>query len=150
MVLIVSTVIAPMSAVAASKIVSILKVTVEYGRLREGPSSDYDVVTTLAKGERVFYLNKNSGAFCLVRTSRGQTGYIYRGFLQTYGAARMDQVYYAKTNVPVYQKPNGKRIGTLAKSEHVMVYKTANGWALLKNLKGYTGYAKLSSLSPVA
>ena len=139
MVLILSVVIVPMSAMAAPRIVSILKVTVEYGRLREGPSSDYDVITTLAKGERVFYLNQNSGAFCLVRTSRGQVGYIYRGFLQTYGACRLDQIYYANGSVRVYKTPGGKALGTLSRNDHVLVYKTQGGWALIKNLVGNTG-----------
>ena len=141
-------VIAPIQAMAASKIVSILKVTVDYGRLREGPSSDYEVVGKLAKGERVFYLNETSGAFCKVCTSRGQVGYIYRGFLQAYGAARMDQVYYAtKDKVKVYKTPGGKGIGYLAKNEHVMIYKTSNGWGLVKNLKGNTGYVQMSNMS---
>ena len=56
---------APMSASAASsnKVVQILKVTADGARVRKGPSSDYDVITSIREGDTVFYLNKNKAAF---------------------------------------------------------------------------------------
>jgi len=142
--------LAPISAMAASKIIQILKVTVDYGRLREGPSSAYDVVGKLAKGERVFYLNENVDAFCKICTTSGKVGYIYRGFLQAYGAARSDQIYYAATNAKVYKSPNGKSLGTMAKGTHFMIYQIRDGWGLAKNLHGNTGYVRMSDVTRAA
>ena len=56
--LLLGTVVAPVSASAASKSkVRILKVTVDGARIRKGPSSAYDVITSVKKGSRVIYLN---------------------------------------------------------------------------------------------
>ena len=81
--LIASMLIVPTDALAASKkVVQILKVTVDGARVRKGPSSAYDVITSVKKGGRVFYLGKTKDSFCYVRTSTGETGFMYRGFLK--------------------------------------------------------------------
>lgn len=145
---------APMTALAAknSKVVAILKCNVDGGRLREGPSSAYDVVTSLKKGEMVFYNNQKDGAFCYVRTLYGQTGYIYHGFLELYGAARADQVYYANDkSIRVYRRPStsASKATTLGAGEHVIVYKTVGEWAFVKTLRGKSGFVKTSGLTQV-
>lgn len=145
---------APMTALAAknNKVVAILKCTVDGGRLREGPSSAYDVVTSLKKGEKVFYNNQKEGAFCFVRTIYGQTGYVYHGFLESYGAARYDQIYYANDkNIHVYKRPStgASKATTLGAGEHIIVYKTVGDWSFVKTLRGKSGFVKNSGLTRI-
>lgn len=143
---------APVSAFAASKkdpVVSILKCTVDGGRLREGPGSSYDVITSLRKGDRVLYIGVHEGAFCLVRTMYGQTGYIYKGFLSYYGAARLSQVFYATADgVTLYKKPKSgaSKVTTLAKGEHIIIYKVVGNWGYAKTLRGKSGFVTATNL----
>lgn len=144
---------APMVAFAAKGgVVSILKCNVDGGRLREGPTSAYNVITSLKKGEKVFYNGQKEGAFCFVRTLYGQSGYIYQGFLESYGAARYDQICFAKTTgVRVYKRPadGSSRVTTLGLGEHIIVYKTVGDWAFVKTLRGGSGYVRASALSRI-
>ena len=144
--------VAPVSASAGGKVVRILKVTTDGARLREGPSSSYSVITSLKSGERVFYLGKISGAFVYIRTSYGRQGYMYKGFLKTYGACSLDQVYYCKENATAYKKSGSSIVvaGTLKKYQHVILYKTNGDWALVRTLSGKAGYVKLNHLKKVA
>lgn len=148
--LIAATVIAPMSASAASKrIVYVVKVTVDGARLREGPSSAYGIITSLKKDTRVFYLNKRENAFVYVYTEYGQKGYVYRGFLKAYGAVGVDQVYYNKyDSLTVYRRPNtgANRAGTLYRGQHVVVYQVQGDWAYIKTLNGRGGFVQVAGL----
>ncbi|MBR1822051.1 MAG: SH3 domain-containing protein [Clostridia bacterium] len=147
--LVASMLMAPMSASAASrKTVQILQVTVDGARVRKGPGSSYDVVTSVKNGGKVFYLGKEKDSFCYVRTDHGAVGYMYRGFLKSYGAAYKDQVYYAKQRAKVYKKASthSSKKTTLTKGQHVIVYQIKGNWAYIKTLGGTGGYVKKSSL----
>lgn len=141
---------APVSAFAAArKTVTIMKVTVDGARVRSGPSSAYEVLTSIAKGGKVFYLNKTKNSFARVRTAHGIVGYMYQGFLESYGAAYMDQVYYcANRSAKVYKKAStgSKRVTTLNRGQHVIVYQVKGSWAYIKTLGGKGGYVKKSAL----
>jgi len=131
------------------KVVKILKVTADGARIRRGPSSAYSVVTSIRKGQCVFYLEKNKEAFCYVRSETGEMGYMYKGFLKSYGAAKLDQVYMSKVgNLSVYKRPSttSSRVFKLAKKQHVMVYKTQDGWAYIKTMDGDGGFVRLNKL----
>ncbi|MDO4867724.1 MAG: SH3 domain-containing protein [Clostridia bacterium] len=150
-ILVAATLIAPVSASAASsrKKIEILQVTVDGARVRSGPSSAYEVLTSVKKGSKVFYLDKQKNSFCRVRTAYGTVGYMYRGFLKSYGAAYKDQIYYCKSrNIKVYKKAStgSKRVTTLSKGQHVIVYQTKGSWAYIKTLGGKGGYVKKSAL----
>lgn len=140
--------ILPESSAQAASTMKIMKVNVQGGRLREGPSSEYEVITTLSRGEKVFYSGKTSKAFCLVCTADGEVGYIYREFLSSYGTVRTSQVYYTVSKgVKMYKKPSTKASYTKLKSKQfVIVYKKAGNWAYVKTLDGKGGYIPLSSL----
>ena len=146
--LVAAMVVGPLSASAASNLLMILKTTVDGGRLREGPSSSYDVIVSLPQNTKVFYWGEKSAAFCKVRTANGQVGYIYEGFLSAYGMVRLDQVYYAGGTVNVYKRPStsGTRIGALGQGEHVLVFRTEGNWAFIKTLSGRAGFVQLSDL----
>ena len=146
--LIASMLVAPVSASAASKsAVMILSVTVDGARLREGPTGDYEVITSLDKGTKVFYAGKKKFAFCYVCTSHGVKGYIYKDYLAPYGAAYKNQIYYAAAKTKVYKKA-GKSSGvtTLSKGQHVIVYEVQNDWAYIKTMSGKGGFVKASAL----
>ena len=149
--LIASMLIVPTDALAASKkVVQILKVTVDGARVRKGPSSAYDVITSVKRGGRVFYLGKTKDSFCYVRTSTGETGFMYRGFLKAYGAVGVDQVYYCKAKSAKVYKRNGKSlrsIGKLYRNQHVIVYEVRGKWAYIKSLSGKSGYIRKSALA---
>jgi len=148
-VLLVSMAIVPMSASAASKI-KILKVTADGARVRKGPSSAYDVVTSVKKGGKVFYLGTIKNSFAHVRTSTGSVGYMYKGFLKSYGSCYKYQVYYSKkSRVAVYKKASthSKRVTRLGKHQHVIVYQVKGSWAYIKTLGGKGGFVKKSALS---
>lgn len=147
--LIASTVLAPASALAASKkTVQILQVVVDGARVRKGPGSSYDVITSISNGAKVFYLGKEKNSFCYIRTDHGTKGYIYRGFLKSYGAAYASQIYYAKQKTKVHKKASGSsgKKTTLSKGQHVIVYSVSGNWAYIKTLGGTGGYVKKSAL----
>ena len=151
-VLIASMLILPTNALAASKkqVVQILKVTVDGARVREGPSSEYGVVTSVKKGGKVFYLGTTKDAFCYVKTSSGDVGYVYRGFLKAYGAVGRDQIYYCKSKSATVYKKSGKSLkksGKLYKKQHVIVYEVRGKWAYIKSLSGKSGYVRKSALA---
>ena len=151
MALIVALLAAPLSAQAAGNIM-ILKTTVDYGRLREGPSSAYNVITSLAKGERLFFAGQTSEAFCYVCTSHGQMGYIYSGFLKPYGWMRTDMVYRCTQTVGLFKRPttSGGYYTGLPRGELVLVFQTNGGWAFAKTLNGQGGFIPLSCLQQAA
>lgn len=141
--------VAPLGAQAASKKIRILQVTVDGARVRSGPSSYYDVKTTVKKGGKVFYLGSIKNSFARIRTSGGTEGYMYKGFLKSYGSCYKSQVYYSrKSGLGVYKKPStsSSRVTKLSKHQHVIVYQVKGSWAYIKTLSGKGGYVKAGSL----
>ena len=146
--LLVAMAIVPAGASAATK-VKILKVTVDGARVRSGPSSNYDVKTSLKKGSKVIYLGKTKNSFAHIRTSGGTEGYIYKGFLKNYGSCYKSQVYYnRKSSLKVYKKASTRSSGVtrLTRKQHVIVYQVKGNWAYIKTLSGKGGYCKASAL----
>jgi len=143
----VSMLIAPMSALASSEI-KIMKVTVDGARMRSG-AGNYEVIGSLKKGDKVLYAGKQVKAFCLVRTTGGKQGYVYKEFLKSYGAVKASQVYYTTSKANLYKKAStsSSRIKKLSKHECVFVYETRGGWAYVKTTSGKGGFMKTSYLA---
>ena len=141
--------LAPLSAFAATKTAKILKVNVDKARMRE--SSSGAIITTLDKGTKVLYLNKNDGAYCKVCTTDGETGYVYKGFLSSYGSVRADQVYVTTGSTTLYKLSGNslRKSSTLKSGTYMLVYKTNGNWAYVKSMSGKSGYVKLSSIRKV-
>ena len=140
--------IVPAGASAASKI-QILKVVVDGARVRQGPSSAYSVKTSVKKGGKVFYLGKMKNSFAYIRTSGGTQGYMYKGFLKSYGTCYKSQVYYSKkSGLKVYKKPSSSssKVTKLSKGQHVIVYQVKGKWAYIKTVSGKGGYCQASAL----
>ena len=107
-------------------------------------------VTSVKKGGKVFYLGTTKAAFCYVKTSTGDVGYVYRGFLKAYGAVGRDQIYYCKSKSATVYKKSGKSLkksGKLYKKQHVIVYEVRGKWAYIKSLSGKSGYVRKSALA---
>lgn len=143
-----ATPLAVMPTAEAASTMKIVKVNVQGARLREGPSSEYDIITSLDKGEKVFYSGKTKNAFSYVCTADGKVGFVYKGYLSAYGTVRTAQVYYTTGNgVRMYKKPrtSASRVATL-KQQYVIVYQKAGNWAQVRTLEGKSGYIQLSKL----
>lgn len=147
--MILTMVIAPISTAYAASTVKLMKVNVDGARLREGPSSAYEIITSIRYGKKVFYSGKMESSFCYVCTEDGQKGYVFRDFLSNYGVVRVDQVYYATGHARMYSRANtgSSRVETLTKNEMIIVFKTAGKWAYARTLDGKAGYVQLSYLN---
>ena len=137
---------APVSASAASKDIVKIKTINTNARLRTGPGN-YDWSKILKKGTKVI-VGKKTNAFYYVKTSSGETGYIYEKYLSDYGAVSNKQVYAAVKNAKVYKKPStsAKAIKTVKAGQYVFVYGVRGDWAYVKTMSGKGGYMKTSAL----
>lgn len=132
--------------------VMILKVTADGARVRTGSENGNEIITSLRKNTKVFYMGANDGAFCLIRTVDGIFGYVYRGFLEGYGVARLDQIYYAaEEGVRMYRQAstNSSHVAKLVENECVLVFVVRGGWAFVKRLNGASGFMRTSDLISV-
>ncbi len=137
--------LSPMSALASST-ARIFIVNTEGARLRNGENRT-NIVASLPKGTRVVYKGKSEGSMYYVRTSAGQSGYIYKEYLSSYGAASSKQVYKVTKRTAMYRKSGGSgHIGSLSKGTTVIVYEVHSKWAYVKTLKGKSGYVRKSAL----
>lgn len=137
------------SSALAAGTMKMVKVNVQGGRLRKGPSSSYDVITSLDKGDKIFYSGQTKNAFSYVCTADGKVGYIYKEFLTSYGSVRSSSIYYTTgKNVRMYKKAStsASKAATLRKQQFVIVYKKAGKWAYVRTLDGQAGYVQLSKL----
>ena len=150
--LIITLVVAPISALASSKTAYILKVTgSDKVNVRSGSSvkgGDSGIIGTVKPGTRVLYWGVKSGQMLKVMGANGQTGYIYQGNLKSYGAVKRSQVYLTKSATTTYKKSGStlKKKGTVSANYPVVVYKVIGGYAQAKNISGTTVYIKTSAL----
>lgn len=136
---------APLSAFAAPKTVTILKVKNDYARVR---NEEGEVITSLRKNTKVFYLGRQD-SMAYICTERGVMGYVYGGYLSSYGAVRLANVYYVKSSsLKVYSSPrtSSRRLTTLPKNSFILLSKANGKWGYIKSLSGNSGYVQLSGL----
>lgn len=143
--LIVAMLAASAPAFAASSLARIVKVNASNVRLRD---ANDNVICNLKKGTKLLYWGKKDDAMCKVITSSGKVGYIYKGYLTTYGAMKLDKVFVTTDTVTMY-KPSGsslKSAGRLAAGKYVMVYKSSGGWAYIKTMSGKGAFVRTDDL----
>ena len=135
-------------AFAASSIARIMKVNTDYVRMRESASVGSDVITRLRKGTKLLYWGVKDDAMYKVLTSSGKTGYVYGGYLTTYGAMNLKSLYVTTASTQMYKRSGSslKKNGVLAKGKYVVVYKAAGGWAYVKTMTGKGAYVKTANL----
>ena len=139
---------APMEAFAATT-VKIYRVNADLVRVHSTPQQGLEnVIGKVRAGSKVFYLNQNKSGWWKVRTDHGLTGYIWKDYLGYYGATTLNRVYQATSSAYVYKKAStgAKKLTTIGKNEHVIVYATKGNWAAIATLSGTQGYVKKSAL----
>ena len=141
------------SALAAkTQTVMILKVNTDGARVRSGSDTGNQVITSLKKNTKVFYMGGTDGAYCLIRTAEGTFGYVYRGFLESYGVVRLDHIFYAtEDDVKVYKSPStsSSRAFKLSEGECIIVFAVRGDWAYIKRIDGSGGFVPTSKLHSV-
>ena len=139
---------APMSALAASKVAYLLKVSVSSAPGTYVRSGNKNIIGSLRNGTRVLYWGNKRGQMLKVMAPDGTKGYVYQGHLKTYGAMGSKQVYLTKGSTGVYKRSGGsmKKTGSVRKNVPVIVYSKAGSYSLVKSMSGKTGYIKTSKL----
>jgi len=135
---------APMTASAAS-VARIMKTNADWVRLR---SESGEQIAHLRKGAKVLYWGSKDDEMCRVITSSGKTGYVYKKYLTTYGAMRLDSVYVTTAPTQMYNRSGSslKKDGKLASDKYVMVYKTSGNWAYIKTMGGKGAFVQKGTL----
>lgn len=135
-----------------SKIVYVMTVNTDGARVRstaEGGETD-NVLGSLKAGTKAFYLGK-SGSWYLMCSENGVRGYVFKGFLDYYGAVSLSSIYQANGSTKVYKKAslNSGRSGSLKGGQYVVVYAVSGDWAYIHTISGLKGYVKVSSLRTI-
>ena len=147
---------APASALAASKVCYIFKVAVSNAPgtyMRSGKTADSNaIIGSLRNGTKVLYYGTKSSMneqMLKVLTPDGKRGYVYKGNLNTYGAATARQIYLTtQSSTGVYKKAGSKyrKVGSVGKGIPVVVYKSKGKWSRVRNMNGTSAYIKTSAL----
>lgn len=126
--------LAPMTALAAP-VARIMKTNTDWVRMRDASGAQ---IARLRKGTKVLYWGSANDEMCKVMLSNGKTGYVYKNYLSTYGAMRLDSLFITTEATPLYNRSGSglKRSGTLAAGKYVMIYKTSGNWAYIKTMSG--------------
>ncbi|MBQ4089823.1 MAG: SH3 domain-containing protein [Clostridia bacterium] len=141
------------SAYAASKkkVVYILNIDNDGVRVRSTPGGGDNVMTSLKKGTKLFYLGK-SGSWYKVCSEYGLTsGYVYKGYASYYGAVALDSIFQCDGRTRVYSRPSttSRRVTTLKDDQFVIVYAVSGDWAYVHTISGKKGYVKISQLDDI-
>lgn len=144
----------PSVGFAASKknrIIYIVNIDNNGVRVRSEPHGGDNVMTTLKKGTKLFYLGQ-SGAYYKVCSEYSLTsGYVYKGYVSYYGAASYDSIYRCSGRTTLYAKPNtsSRRSATLSNGQFVIVRAVSGKWAYVYTISGKKGYVRTSSLRDI-
>ena len=135
------------SAYAAAK-AYILRVNGNYVHVRD---RDGDIMGSLRKGTRVLYWGERVGDMCKVVNSSGQTGYIYKAYLSSYGVVNKSQVGIVTSKAPLYKKSGSslKKSGTVKAGTTLLVYQVSGSWAYVRNFNGTGAYINTSYLKQI-
>lgn len=148
LVLVCSMVMIPIVA-QASEPIYILVVTADYARMRDQPSADGNIVTTLRVGTKVMYLGDGGNMQCKVVTADGTYGYVYRGYLRVYGAFSRNRIGYNTADASLYVRDGDHLswVATLPAGQFVFLLKLNGNWAYVRLMNGNTCYMQLTTLA---
>ena len=135
------------SAYAASK-AYILRVNTNFVHVRD---KDSNIISTARKGTRVLYWGEQIGDMCKVMSASGYPGYIYKGYLSSYGVVNKNQIGIVTSRAPLYKRSGNslKKAGTVKAGTTLLVYQVNGSWAYVKNLNGTSAYIRTSYLKQV-
>ena len=147
--LIVALLAAPVSALAASNVAYIFKVSVSDAPgtyVRSGKASDNNaVIGSLKNGTKVLYLGSSNGQMLNIMTPSGDTGYVYKGNLTTYGAIGKSRIYVTTQSTGVYNSSK-KKAGSIGAGVPVVLFSTSGNFAFVRNINGTAAYIPTSAL----
>ena len=97
----------------AASVARLMKVNGDYVRLRESAKEGSSVIQRLRKGTKLLYWGVKEDAMYKVMTSSGAVGYVYGGYMATYGAMNLDSVYVTTAPTAMYTRANGTLVSAL-------------------------------------
>ena len=126
----------------------IVRVNTDFVRVR---SANNEIMTSVPRGTRVLFWGERIGDMYKVMSATGHTGYIYKGYLSSYGVVNQNQVGMTVSRAPLYVR-NGssfRQVGSTHAGTPVLVYRVMGEWAFVKNFNGTSAYIPLSYLKQV-
>ena len=135
-------------AQAAERTVTILELTNDFVYIRSSTGENSQIIGTLRKGTRMFYRGR-SGSMAYVCTSNGTQGYVYAGYLEKVGEARIGNIYYVQSSsLAVYRSASTSsgRSTTLSHNYYVLLTDANGRWGKIRSLNGGQCYVLLSGL----
>lgn len=135
----------------SKKIIYVVNVDNNGLRVRSEPNGGDNVMTTLKKGTKLFYLG-TKGAYYKVCSEYSYTsGYVYKGYVSYYGAVAYDSIFRADGRTTVYSRPStsSRRSATLKDGQFVIVRAVSGKWAYIYTISGTKGYVRTSSLEDI-
>lgn len=115
-------------------------------------SESGEKIGSLRKGTRVLYWGHKRGQMLKVMIASGKVGYVYQGNLEPYGAMNSKQLYMTNSSATLYKRVGSsmKRKGSVGKGVPLIMYRSVNGWALVKSLAGKSAFIKTSELKKIS
>ena len=134
-----------------NKTIYIVNVDNDGVRVRSTPNGGDNVMTTLKKGTKLFYLGQEGAYYKVCSEFSTTTGYIYKGYVSYYGATSLNSIYRCNGKTYVYTRPttSSGRSATLKSGQFVIVRAVSGKWAYINTISGVKGYVKTSSLRDI-
>jgi len=138
-------------AASKKKIIYVVNIDNNGVRARSEPHGGDNVMTTLKKGTKLFYLGQ-SGAYYKVCSEFSYTsGYVYKGYVSYYGAVAYDSIFRCNGKTALYSRPSSSshRTATLKNGQFVIVRAVSGKWAYIYTISGKKGYVRTSQLKDI-
>lgn len=146
--------LAASSSKSSKKIIYIITIDNDGTRVRSTPrgGSLDNVMTSLRKGTRLFYLGTEGAWYKVCSEYSTTTGYVYKGYASYYGAVALDSIYKCNGSTRMYRRANtsSSRVTTLKDGQFVIVCAVSGQWAYVRTISGYKGYVRTSSLKSIS
>lgn len=151
LVLALSTVLPSVGFAASSKknkVIYVVNIDNNGVRAREQPHGGDNVITTLKKGTKLFYLGQSGSYYKVCSEYSPRAGYVYKGYVSYYGAVAYDSIFKCDGKTYVYSRPStsSRRTATLKDNQFVIVRAVSGKWAYVFTISGIKGYVRTSNL----
>ena len=146
-VLVLSTMIMPMNALASSGKYMKAKVNVHIHKTPGG-----DTIRTLKQGKKVWYTGKKDGPWYQVVTKDRTVGYVFKMYLANVSdkitRKTPSNVYVVSSKASLYKKnsTSSRRICGLKEGRYVEVLKQKDGWAYVRTANDRKGFIETKYL----
>ena len=139
------------ASAASKKVVYIINIDNDGVRVRSTPGGGDNVMTSLQKGTKLFYLGTNGSYYKVCSEFSTTSGYVYKGYTSYYGAVSLDSIYRCDGRTKMYSRPSttSSRVTTLKDNQFVIVYAVSGQWAYVHTMSGKKGYVRTSQLDDI-